>query len=109
LEDRLGAPVSGFAAPYGAMGNRLIEVARRAGFDRIYSSNPWLASGKSAVVSRLAIYRDTDLHRFSAFATRNAFPLLARRARNIFLYLPKQLVLRTCPERLRGTGHTEAE
>jgi peptidoglycan/xylan/chitin deacetylase (PgdA/CDA1 family) len=109
LEAALGVPVSGFAAPYGAMGNPLIKAARRAGFDRIYSSNPWLASGGATVVSRLAIYRDTDLHRFSAFATRSAFPLLARRARNVLLYLPKQLVLRTCPERLRGTGHEEAE
>lgn len=109
LEDALGTPVSDFAAPYGALCRPLIKAARRAGFQHIYSSHPWLASGDSAVVSRLAIYRDTDLQRFSAFATRNVFPLLVRAARSVFLYLPKQLVLRTCPERLRGPGRQEAQ
>jgi len=108
LEDELGVPVSNFAAPYGALCRPLIKAARRAGFQRIYSSNPWLASGDSAVVSRLAVYRDTDLLRFSAFATRSAFPLLARGARSVLLYLPKQFVLRTCPERLRGPDRQEA-
>jgi peptidoglycan/xylan/chitin deacetylase (PgdA/CDA1 family) len=108
LEDELGVPVSSFAAPYGALGSSLIKAVRRAGFQRIYSSTPWLASGDSAVISRLAIYRDTDIQRFSTLATRSVFPLLARRTRSVFLYLPKQLVLRACPERLRGPGHQEA-
>jgi peptidoglycan/xylan/chitin deacetylase (PgdA/CDA1 family) len=109
LEDALGKPTLNFAAPYGALGRSLVAAARRAGFQRIYSSNPWLAVADSAVVSRLAIYRDTDLRRFSAFATRDAFPLMARRARTVLLYVPKQLVLCISPERLRGPSRQEAE
>jgi len=100
LEDALGKPVSAFAAPYGFIGRSLISAARHAGFQQICSSDPWLASTGSTVVSRLAIYRGTDLPRFSALATHSPLPLLARAARNALLYLPKQILLRCAPQRL---------
>jgi peptidoglycan/xylan/chitin deacetylase (PgdA/CDA1 family) len=100
LEDRLGVPISAFSAPYGFLNRSLTGAAQRAGFQWICSSHPWPADGGAFVIPRLAIYCDTDLARFSALAARSAFPLLARRARNALLHLPKQLLLRTSPRRL---------
>ncbi len=100
LEDNLGKPALTFSAPYGFLNRSLIEGAQCAGFRWICSSRPWVATADCAVISRLAVYNDTDLLRFSALATRSAFPLLARRARNAFLYVPKELLKRTSPERL---------
>jgi peptidoglycan/xylan/chitin deacetylase (PgdA/CDA1 family) len=113
LEDALGKPASAFSAPYGFLNHSLIESARRAGFSWICSSHPWLASAASAPlqrpISRLAIYGDTDLLAFSALANGSAIPLLARRIRNALLYLPKQLLRRTSPQRLGVHVHQEAE
>ncbi len=109
LEDGLGRPASMFSAPYGFLSRALIESARQAGFHWICSSHPWLASADSTVVSRLAIYHDTELRRFSALATRSPLPLLARRTRNALLYLPKQLLLRASPRHLGVQVHQESE
>jgi peptidoglycan/xylan/chitin deacetylase (PgdA/CDA1 family) len=100
LEDHLGKPASSFSAPYGFLNDSLTRAAQRAGFRWICSSHPWPADGGTVVIPRLAIYCDTDLARFSALAAGSAFPLLARRARNALLHLPKQLLLRTSPRRL---------
>jgi len=100
LEDHLGKPASTFSAPYGFLNHALTGAARDAGFRWICSSHPWLATADASVISRLAVYHDTDLTHFSALANRNALPLLARRARNALLHLPKQLLLRTSPRRL---------
>jgi peptidoglycan/xylan/chitin deacetylase (PgdA/CDA1 family) len=100
LEDALGKPISAFAAPYGFMGRSLISAVQQAGFQQLCSSNPWLASPGSTVVSRLAIYCGTDLPRFSALAVHSPLPLLARATRNALLYLPKHILLRLSPQRL---------
>jgi peptidoglycan/xylan/chitin deacetylase (PgdA/CDA1 family) len=113
LEDALGKPAATFSAPYGFLNRSLIESARQAGFSWICSSHPWLASAASAPlgrpISRLAIYKNTDLRAFSELANGSALPLLARRARNAVLYLPKQFLLRTSPQRLGVRVHQEAE
>jgi peptidoglycan/xylan/chitin deacetylase (PgdA/CDA1 family) len=107
LEDGLSKGASTFSAPYGSLNRMLIECAREAGFRWICSSHPWVASTDSTLVPRLAIYRDTDLPRFSALANKSALPLLARRARNALLQLPKQVLSRTWPERLRAYRESE--
>jgi peptidoglycan/xylan/chitin deacetylase (PgdA/CDA1 family) len=100
LEDALGKPVSSFSAPYGFLNHAVVEAAQLAGFQWTCSSTPWPASARASVVSRLAIYRDTDVPHFSALASGNAIPLLTRFARNALLHLPKRLLLRTWPGRL---------
>jgi peptidoglycan/xylan/chitin deacetylase (PgdA/CDA1 family) len=100
LEDRLGNPVCSFSAPFGSLNRAVIDAANRAGFQQICSSKPWPASPRASVVSRLAIYRNTDVSRFSALAFGSAFPLLSRLARNAILHVPKQVLLRTWPGRL---------
>jgi peptidoglycan/xylan/chitin deacetylase (PgdA/CDA1 family) len=100
LEDGLGKPAVTFSAPYGFLSRSLIESARQAGFHWICSSIPWLAAADTTVVSRLAVYQDTDVARFSALARGCALPLLARRTRNALLYIPKQLLRRGAPELL---------
>jgi peptidoglycan/xylan/chitin deacetylase (PgdA/CDA1 family) len=100
LEDRLGTPATTFSAPYGFLNHALILAARNTGFRHICSSQPWLATPEAETISRLAIYCDTSLAEFSALAMRSAWPLLARRTRNVLLHLPKQILLRTSPRKL---------
>ncbi len=109
LEGALGKSISVFSAPYGFLNRAMIECAREAGFHWICTSHPWVASANSTVVPRLVIYNDTDLSRFSALANRSALPLLARRARNALLHLPKQILRRTLPERLLVRAPQEIE
>jgi peptidoglycan/xylan/chitin deacetylase (PgdA/CDA1 family) len=109
LEDGLGRATSTFSAPYGFLNRSLIESARQAGFHWICASIPWLASAHTNVVSRLAIYHDTDVRRFSALASRSALPLLVRRARNALLYIPKQFLRRGAPELLGVQVRQEIE
>ena len=109
LEDGLGKPAFTFSAPYGFLSRALIESARQAGFHWICSSIPWLAAADATVVSRLAVYHDTDVPRFSALARGCALPLLARRIRNALLYIPKQLLRRGAPELLGVRVRQEIE
>jgi peptidoglycan/xylan/chitin deacetylase (PgdA/CDA1 family) len=107
LEEGLGKAAFSFSAPYGSVSRVMIASAREAGFHWICSSYPWVASAESALVPRLAIYRDTDLRRFSALANRSALPLLARRTRYALLHLPKEILQLTWPERLRAYRENE--
>jgi peptidoglycan/xylan/chitin deacetylase (PgdA/CDA1 family) len=109
IEDALGKPALTFSAPYGFLNQSLVESARSAGFKLICTSQPWLAAQGSTIVSRLAVYRDTDLHSFSALANGRPLPLIVRRVRNAFLYVPKQLLLHTSPQRLGVRVHQEIE
>jgi len=109
LEEGLGKAVTTFSAPYGFINREMNESVREAGFQWICTSHPWVASADSTVVPRLAIYHDTDLSGFSALANRSALPLLARRARNALLHLPKQALRRAWPERLGVRAHQELE
>ena len=93
LEDRLGVPVSTFSATFGSLDRSLTDTAQRAGFRWICSSRPWLAKADANVISRLAVYCDTDLAQFCALATGKAFPLLARGARHALLQIPKRILL----------------
>lgn len=100
LENGLGKSVTTFAAPFGLLSRRLAQSLRRAGFECVCSSHPWLASGTASVISRLAVYNETAVRDFSALAQRNIFPLLRRRIRNAILHLPKHVLLFISPERL---------
>jgi peptidoglycan/xylan/chitin deacetylase (PgdA/CDA1 family) len=100
IEDATGRPVTAFSAPYGFVNRRVVASARAAGFERICSSLPWTARKASAVLPRLAVYRDTSLAEFARLAMGDAGVLIPRLARHAALYWPKQILLRTCPRRL---------
>ena len=100
LESAIGKPVTSFSAPYGFLNKRLIEVARNAGFEQICSSLPSLAGSTCTVIPRLAVYADTSIAEFVALAHGRPRPILSRLARHAFLYCPKQVLLRTWPQRL---------
>jgi peptidoglycan/xylan/chitin deacetylase (PgdA/CDA1 family) len=100
LEDAIGKPVTSFSAPYGFLSQTLAEIAREAGFDHICSSLPSLANATSAIIPRIAVYSNTSAPKFLALAHGRPAPMLSRLARHTFLYAPKQLLLRTWPQRL---------
>ena len=100
MEDALGQPAVAFSAPYGFIHHALVSAARRAGFQQICTSLPWLADATGESIPRLAVYNRTELAKFSALALRSAGPILARRTRNALLHLPKQFLLHVWPQRL---------
>ncbi|HEX8925215.1 MAG TPA: polysaccharide deacetylase family protein [Terriglobales bacterium] len=100
LEDVISKPITSFSAPYGFLSNALLECARSAGFEHVYSSRPWLATTRNAVIPRIAIYSDTSIPELLAIVEGELAPILSRLARHALLYAPKQLLLRAWPHGL---------
>jgi len=63
LQDRLGARVDEISVPGGRWDRRVIEACARAGYKRVYVSDPWVAREISGVevVGRYMVRRGTTL------------------------------------------------
>jgi peptidoglycan/xylan/chitin deacetylase (PgdA/CDA1 family) len=74
-ERRLGRPCRSLAYPYGDVDDRVIEAARRAGYEVAGGFDPWGPS-RAGLLNwpRLGVYREHDLRRFR----RKVSPLFRR-------------------------------
>ncbi|HET9283376.1 MAG TPA: polysaccharide deacetylase family protein [Candidatus Angelobacter sp.] len=63
LQDKLGATVEEISVPGGRWDQRVIEACARAGYKRVYVSDPWIATEISGikVIGRFMVRRTTTL------------------------------------------------
>lgn len=63
IEDRVGTPVEAISAPHGRWNRRVLSACARAGYRRLYTSNPWFPSRvmeQVRVTGRLMIVQTMD-------------------------------------------------
>jgi peptidoglycan/xylan/chitin deacetylase (PgdA/CDA1 family) len=85
FEDLLGQAVEDLALPFGRYNNRVIAVAKAAGYRRIMSSNTGVARvGNFATFPRLPVTANTTLSEFHALITASPSSLLRRRVTRAF-------------------------
>jgi peptidoglycan/xylan/chitin deacetylase (PgdA/CDA1 family) len=107
IEDRVGRGVDFLAAPYGMLDRRVAEVARDVGYQAVCSSLSWPARPGAAVVTRVAVYRDTTAARFAGILARQPGAYLPSVALTALTYLPKRVLLKVRPNQLGAQLHLE--
>jgi peptidoglycan/xylan/chitin deacetylase (PgdA/CDA1 family) len=63
IEDRLGAPVRALSAPHGRWDGRVATACEEAGYQELYTSNPWVSRrnrGSFEVLGRLVVVQSLD-------------------------------------------------
>lgn len=100
LEDRLGAPVTALAVPYGLLNRRVVMTARAVGYQVVCGSRCWPASPRSPVVSRAAIHATTTVARLRRILAGDPLWYVPQRVRSGLLYLPKCVALYCRPSLL---------
>lgn len=101
IEDRLGAPVEFLATPYGLVNPRVFTTAREQGYTAVCTSRAWPASPGAPAVGRTVIHRHTPVGAVLGIVACRPVPYLVRAVRAGLIYLPKRLLLRRWPNRLR--------
>ena len=83
LEDKLGAPVEEISMPGGRWDKRVIEACARAGYRRVYVSEPWIASEMFGVqiIGRFMVRRSTGLDELKKMALRDRRTLWTKKMR----------------------------
>jgi peptidoglycan/xylan/chitin deacetylase (PgdA/CDA1 family) len=100
LEDKLGAAVEFFGAPYGFLNRRTIECAFEVGYKWICNSWPWPARPAAKIISRIAIHGSDDSRNFHHVILGQPRGYIARAMRAAALSWPKRILLRLSPELL---------
>ncbi len=74
LEDKLGARVEEISVPGGRWDKRVIEACARAGYRRVFVSEPWIDTEIAGVqvMGRFMVRRTTTLARFEKMVRRDA-------------------------------------
>lgn len=102
LEDRLGRAASFLSVPFGHLSGRVVETARRLGYQGVCSSRNWPARPGAYVVNRVAVYGDTPIENYQRLMEGDAPVYAIRAAREAAVYLPKKLLLRLRPSPAPG-------
>jgi peptidoglycan/xylan/chitin deacetylase (PgdA/CDA1 family) len=97
IEDRLGTSVEFLSVPYGLVNKRVLSAAREEGYRAVCTSRNWPANLGNTQIGRVSIHSDTDAGEFASLLARDLSLYAARSAREAFLYLPKQALLRLKP------------
>lgn len=97
IEDRVGAEVPFFAAPYGEWNRRVADVAGEAGYRAICTTSGQLAEPEAEIIDRICIHAGTTTEELATiiagdpvFSLTNAFRFRLRR-------IPKSVALRVFP------------
>lgn len=93
LEDRLGLPIHFLSVPYGRVNEKVITEALAAGYSAVCTSTPELAIPGACTVNRVAIHAGTTRADLSRIIAGKRLAYLSRRARAVFLSLPKKFLL----------------
>jgi peptidoglycan/xylan/chitin deacetylase (PgdA/CDA1 family) len=104
LEQNLGCAIREFSLPYGFISRALVQAAEQAGFEAICTSQNWPFRAEHKLMGRLAVYGSTGIKEFQALLAGDPVRLLLRRTRELALCMPKQLMLRFCPQFLGVRG-----
>lgn len=97
IEERLGTSVEFLSVPYGLVNKRVISAAHEQGYRSVCTSQNWPATLGTIQIGRVSIHSDTDAGEFAGLLARDLSLYAARSAREAFLYLPKQVLLRLKP------------
>lgn len=83
LQDKLGAAVEEISVPGGRWDRRVIEACARAGYKRVYVSDPWIATEISGVkvIGRFMVRRTTTLAELKKMVQRDRGALWALKMR----------------------------
>ena len=103
LEQLCGVPIRSFSCPGGRHDDRVLPLARAAGYDSVTTSKATRNSSDrpSGLLGRVAVMHDTSLSQFDA--TLSARDVDSRQARDTLLGLAKSLLGNTLYQRIRGT------
>jgi len=84
LEDRLGVSVDALSFPGGRWNSRVLAACGRAGYKRVYTSEPWLHAQRDGLElrGRLMVRRTTDARQLAELLRGNSAAMLRLRARN---------------------------
>jgi peptidoglycan/xylan/chitin deacetylase (PgdA/CDA1 family) len=71
VEDRLGAAVSALSAPHGRWDGRVLRACAEAGYQQLYTSNPWShrRTGQVEVIGRLIVVQSLNVERLGRWLT----------------------------------------
>ncbi len=74
LEEKLGTPVEEISVPGGRWDKRVVEACARAGYKRVFVSEPWIDTEIAGVkvIGRLMVRRTTTLAEFEKMVRRDA-------------------------------------
>jgi len=83
LQDKLGAAVEEISVPGGRWDQRVIEACARAGYKRVYVSDPWIATEIAGVkvIGRFMVRRTTTLAELKKMVQRDRGALWALKMR----------------------------
>jgi peptidoglycan/xylan/chitin deacetylase (PgdA/CDA1 family) len=103
LEQIIGRPVEHFSCPGGRCDDRVVSVARSAGYKTLCTSRIHANARKTNLfaLGRVAIMRDTSLATFSEICSGSALPRM--RSRSIFRAAARQILGNAFYDRLRAT------
>ena len=74
LEDRMGTPVEEISVPGGRWNQPVIEACARAGYKRVFVSEPWIDTDMCGVrvIGRFMVRRNTSLQKLETMVRRDA-------------------------------------
>jgi peptidoglycan/xylan/chitin deacetylase (PgdA/CDA1 family) len=103
LEDIIGHPVDHFSCPGGRCNQRVVNVARAAGYRTVATSRiqPNFRSTDVFALGRIAILRDASLNAFAAICAGRS--LLRLRAQSTFREAARQILGNALYDRVRAT------
>jgi peptidoglycan/xylan/chitin deacetylase (PgdA/CDA1 family) len=84
LEDKLGSAVEEISVPGGRWDERVIEACARAGYKRVYVSEPWIATEMCGVkvIGRFMVRRTTTIAELTKMIQRDEHALWALKLRS---------------------------
>jgi peptidoglycan/xylan/chitin deacetylase (PgdA/CDA1 family) len=85
LEERLALPVRKVAIPYGRYGTRVLKACAAAGYERVYTSDPWMGSCPRwgvQVCGRLSVRSTLNPIELRRLLTLKAVPYLCKRTKS---------------------------
>jgi peptidoglycan/xylan/chitin deacetylase (PgdA/CDA1 family) len=95
LEDRLGVPVDALSVPHGRWNRRVLEGCAKAGYKRVYTSDPWLAPRERVGLQlwgRLTVRKTMAVDHFRHALMGTTATLFALRARSVIRELLKHML-----------------
>ena len=97
IEDRVGAPVRFFAAPYGEWNRKMLDIAREVGYEAVCTTEGQLAKCDSPIIDRIGIDGTTSSHEFDAILRRDSGFFASQAMQFRLKRVPKTLVMQLFP------------
>lgn len=77
LEDITGGKINYFSVPRGVYNQKVLRIAREAGYEKVFTSDIGINEGENYTLKRVALKRDTTLQGFQDILSRKNFKRMA--------------------------------